>query len=163
MSYQSHPPQYVHNGYVHDTSQFNGILLSTAILTISVLFFSRWSGLRLQDVASQLLIQVWNLTIQIVPARFLFALHRRMLRDDKFASVPGKSLHEKKRLAITTIVHEIAKSNTLNSFLRLPLNPLNAASLSLAGRGSPEKPPGLANPSNSCFQNSVLQVRSPFP
>ncbi|KAH8909034.1 cysteine proteinase, partial [Coniochaeta sp. PMI_546] len=105
---------------------------------------------------------LWNALVRITPARLLYALDR-WLHPPLF---PLPMLQTQSRSSTS----HAAKSEVLRRVLGMDKPGGIMASVSQAGRrslsglspssmlkGDPEKPAGLGNISNSCYQNSVLQ------
>ncbi|RCI16467.1 hypothetical protein L249_2083 [Ophiocordyceps polyrhachis-furcata BCC 54312] len=104
---------------------------------------------------------LWNCIVFVIPAPILFALDRRL---DKASASSGRALDQAQRGA------HAAKSEAMMRILGLDrpggmlasVSQARTRALSMTGsvlglRPDSQRPPGLGNRDNSCYQNSILQ------
>lgn len=133
-------------------------IVLTVILLVAAALYNFWGSPTLETVVTRLESPVWDLLVTLSPSALIQAIERW-----RFASsiTPGMSeaplnTHAAKSAAMRRILGLASTGGVVSSALQGRTRALSMSSM-LGFKGDPERPPGLGNRDNSCFQNSILQ------
>ncbi len=154
----SHQHQHHAQSPSPDRSHLSSFIVTILLLASSILYQAARGNFR----PCSLLQFLWDAFVSLIPARLLFAIDDFVNPPPPFAGPMPKraSTRAAKQDAIRRIWRaENGGGGLLNSVSQAGRKGLS--SLSGAVRGSSravrDRPPGLGNPDNSCYQNSILQ------
>lgn len=141
-----------------DRSDYTTSPLSISLLALIIVYASSHLLLRQRSLLSGFQLVLWDIFVFITPSGLTFT-HGKCGKTDDLAAV--KSLddfnpYKKMSKAVAGNLHKFISGQvrSLSSFLF----PFSSNASMLLQSKKRQTPPGLRNPSNSCFQNSVLQV-----
>ncbi|KAL8770970.1 MAG: hypothetical protein Q9209_003389 [Squamulea sp. 1 TL-2023] len=143
---------YSRTQYTSSTTVISALLL---VVLIYQLFY------RLDYPVSEM---IWNFAIYATPARLIYALESGLVSDSMQQARHGTQLSESKMHARKSEkvrrVLSLDGSGILGKLQRVKSFPAVGTMLRLT---SSNKPPGLGNWDNSCYQNSVIQGLASLP
>lgn len=147
------------------------VLVSVAALVIAIVFKVYGSDGAPQDPVSLVASFLWDCIIFAVPAPVLFALDgrinssvpRRPRADDARRSVHAQSTHATKREAMSRLMGLDRPGGVLASMSQARTRALSVTGSVLGLKVDLQRPPGLGNRDNSCYQNSILQGLAALP
>lgn len=150
------PYQYYVDGPFRDRRSNTGVVATVILLVAAALYQLAFQQGRLPSLPQLL----WDALVVAVPARLLFAIdsfvHPSPIANDMLRS------QQPTRAAKSDALQRIFGLNNAGGILgsasqvgRRGLSGLSNAGF--AGRAARDRPPGLGNYDNSCYQNSILQ------
>ncbi|PHH87814.1 hypothetical protein CDD83_8379 [Cordyceps sp. RAO-2017] len=150
----AHRLPYARDGF---WSRWNEPSVVFSVLTLVITFAIKIYGFdgSLESLLSALGLLVWDVSVFLIPAPLLFALENRISRrtsqDDR------QSTHAAKSAAMSRIVGLNSPGGVLASVSQARTRALSMTGGVLGLKPDFERPPGLGNRDNSCYQNSILQ------
>ncbi|KAL6878914.1 cysteine proteinase [Trichoderma novae-zelandiae] len=141
---------------INDVAVF--VTVAALLVTLLVKFYSPDGSL--EGIFSQLGNRLWDALVFLTPAPLLFALDnwmdssptRRPMRN-----TTSQSNHGAKSEAMRRVLGLDRQDGVMNSVLRARTRALSMTGSVLGLKTDSDRPAGLGNRDNSCYQNSVLQ------
>ncbi|RDA92348.1 hypothetical protein CP533_4379 [Ophiocordyceps camponoti-saundersi (nom. inval.)] len=137
------------------------ILLTVAALIIALVIKQLGLEQALNNLVASVRNLLWNCVVFVIPAPIVFALDRRL---DKTSASSGRALdqgqrgtHATKSEAMIRILGLDNPGGMLASVSQARTRALSMTGSVLGLRPDSQRPPGLGNRDNSCYQNSILQ------
>ncbi|KAL6875349.1 cysteine proteinase [Trichoderma longibrachiatum] len=138
------------------------VLVTVAALAVTLLakFYSPDGSL--EGIFSLLGNFVWDALVFVTPAPLLFALDDWMdssttTRPMRETTTTNQSNHAAKSVAMRRVMGLDRQDGVMNSVLRARTRALSMTGSVLGLKTDSDRPAGLGNRDNSCYQNSVLQ------
>ncbi|KAL2207694.1 ubiquitin hydrolase [Sarocladium strictum] len=132
-------------------------LVLTGILLLVAVLYNLWGSPTLDTAFSQLEAVVWNTVVTLTPRRLIRAIEWRRASPGSLPMEPAPlDTHAAKDEAMRRILGLGSTGGVMASAFQKRARALSMSSM-LGLKPDPERPPGLGNRDNSCFQNSILQ------
>jgi ubiquitin carboxyl-terminal hydrolase 1 len=130
----------------------------TIILVLVAALYNSWGSPALEAVISQLETSTWDTLVTVTPRRLIRAFEWRKARHSSSPPMEVASLdtHAAKSEAMRRILGLGSTGGVMSSAFQSRTRALSMSGM-LGFKADPERPPGLGNRDNSCFQNSILQ------
>lgn len=157
-------PKHYYNAYPADRQLRDYITSPTVIVSVILLFLSGLYQLLFSDQQTRIRLKntIWARVVDIIPATLLFKIDRFLnppLFPSPMATAEIDNSHEAKSQALGRILGVDKPGGVMESVASAGLKGLST--LSSVGwsfnQGAPDRPAGLGNNDNSCYQNSILQ------
>lgn len=140
----------------HNDAKNAGSIAVTALLSIYVIYqIVTFYDLPTKSLPGLPFFLAWDLVVLFTPARILAILDNEFQNGSSVGDHRPASTHALKAESLQRIILHRKPSLLNNNQITLPLKVLRTALKS----ESRLAPPGLGNWDNSCYQNSVIQVR----
>lgn len=139
---------------IRDRLQQPSIIISGLIILVTLIY--HFQGPWVATAASSLVTRLWAILVQITPAHLLNTLENWLdplqpMRDTTYNAHAAKSATMRRLLGLDRA------SGIMTSVFQARSRAISITGGALGLKSDPERPPGLGNRDNSCFQNSVLQ------
>ncbi|KAK0383559.1 hypothetical protein NLU13_9470 [Sarocladium strictum] len=130
----------------------------TIVLLVLAALYNFWGSPTLDSVVSQVETFVWDTIVTLTPRHLIRAIEWRQTRASGSSPMEAAPLntHAAKSDAMRRIFGLGATGGVMASAFQSRTRALSMSSM-LGYKADPERPPGLGNRDNSCFQNSILQ------
>lgn len=136
------------------------ISLSTVITVLLVVAAAAYQAAHQQGRVHSLGQLMWDALVSVIPARLLYAIDR--LVNPPLFPIPMLKTQSSTHAAKSDVLRRILRVDRAGGFMssvsqagRKGFGSLTQAAL--GGKAAAERPPGLGNYDNSCYQNSILQ------
>ncbi|KAH8177255.1 ubiquitin carboxyl-terminal hydrolase domain-containing protein [Sarocladium implicatum] len=129
-------------------------IVLTVVLLLAAALYNFWGSPSLETAVIWLESSLWDLLVTLSPAALIQALDRR--RSTSRMNPASLDTHAAKSAAMRRILGLSSTGGVVSSALQSRTRALSVSSM-LGFKADPERPPGLGNRDNSCFQNSILQ------
>ncbi|KAL2019985.1 hypothetical protein VTK56DRAFT_8985 [Thermocarpiscus australiensis] len=149
--------QYYAQGQLRDFTLSRRAVATVIVLAVTIVYETA----RRRGRVPALLQCLWNGLVFIVPARLLFHIDRLINRTP--VSTPmlktQSSTHATKRDALRRILGMNKAGGIIEAVSQAGRRSFQSLSnTALGSKTPPDRPPGLGNYDNSCYQNSILQA-----
>ncbi|KJZ70740.1 hypothetical protein HIM_09873 [Hirsutella minnesotensis 3608] len=136
------------------------ILLSVLALLVTLALKFYGSDGALQEIFGSFGTILWDSIVFLIPARLIFALDRRVdsaSASERAAAAESPSIHAAKSEAMCRIIGLDRPGGVLASMSKARTRAFSVTGSVLGLKLDFQRPPGLGNRDNSCYQNSILQ------
>ncbi|KAM4056306.1 ubiquitin carboxyl-terminal hydrolase [Hirsutella rhossiliensis] len=136
------------------------VLLSVLAIAITIAFKVYSTNGSLENLVGSLANLVWDCIIFVIPAPLLFALDGRINSSSprqRTLDDARRSTHAAKREAMSRLIGLDRPGGMLASMSQARTRALSVTGSVLGLKLDFQRPPGLGNRDNSCYQNSILQ------
>ncbi|KXX81748.1 Ubiquitin carboxyl-terminal hydrolase 1 [Madurella mycetomatis] len=148
--------QYFAPGQLRDGPINPGIVVTILLVVVAVVYQTAHQQGRVPSLPQFL----WDALVSLIPARLLYAIDR--LVNPPLFPVPMLKTQSSTHAAKSDVLRRILGVDRTGGFIRSVsqagrkgFNSLSNATLGV--KAAAERPPGLGNYDNSCYQNSILQ------
>ncbi|KAF4120562.1 ubiquitin carboxyl-terminal hydrolase 1 [Geosmithia morbida] len=149
------------------------VIITIVIIVFTVVYPLYTSSDRFVEIIYAVGESLWDATIYVLPSNLVFAVDDWLGSDSEngnptTANTDDQSeqmgdcrhspdVHAAKSAAMRRILRLGRGSGVMATVLQARNRALSLTSLTLGGKSDPDRPAGLGNRDNSCFQNSILQ------
>lgn len=128
------------------------------VLLIAAALYNSWGSPTLEAIVDWLETSIWDCAVTLTPARLLRAIEACQAKRSTSQSMDATALdtHVAKSDAMRRILGLGSTGGVMASAFQSRTRALSMSNM-LGFKADPERPPGLGNRDNSCFQNSILQ------
>ncbi|KAG5925793.1 hypothetical protein E4U42_003925 [Claviceps africana] len=137
------------------------VIITVAILLVAIIFKACAVEVTFEAVAYTTLTYLWDLVVLLTPTSLLVAVDSWL--DPSSASESPPSTHAAKSEVMQRIMGLNRTGGIMESVFQVRSRALSVTSGVLGYKVDPERPAGLGNRDNSCYQNSILQGLASLP
>lgn len=135
------------------------VIISSLVLLVSVLYNLYGSSATLQRAVSSLGLHLWDAFVYATPASLLYSIdswiNPQQSSEQMVSSPPGS--HASKNAAMCRVLRLDRGRGMMASVFQARTRAISMTGNALGLKLDTERPAGLGNRDNSCFQNSILQ------
>ncbi|KAL6849430.1 ubiquitin-specific protease ubp1 [Amphichorda felina] len=137
------------------------VIISVLVVLISVLYNLHSSSATFEEVLSTLEVYLWDALVYATPSPLLYTLdnwlHPQQLSSSEQMVGSQPSSHASKSAAMRRVLGMNSGRGMVASVFQARTRALSMTSSALGFKVDTDRPAGLGNRDNSCFQNSILQ------
>jgi ubiquitin carboxyl-terminal hydrolase 1 len=147
---------YYVEGQLQDRITSPTVIVTVVLLAVTIVYQAAYQQGRVPSIIQLL----WDVGVFVIPARLLFAIDR-LVNPPLFRNPmlkPQSSTHAAKSDVLRKILGLDGAGGIIGSVSQVGRKGLNGlSSAALGTTATADRPPGLGNYDNSCYQNSILQ------
>ncbi|GAB0135482.1 hypothetical protein EsDP_00003818 [Epichloe bromicola] len=147
--------------HILDRVKEPAVVITVLVLLVAIIFKVHDVELSLNAIAYAILTYVWDFLVLITPTSLLFAVDNWLNLSSMSESPP--STHAAKSEVMRRVMGLNRAGGMMESVLHARSRALSVTGNVLGLKLDPERPAGLGNRDNSCYQNSILQGLASLP